>query len=378
MRVARALLCAAAFAWMAPLEAQWQEGFESYADGSALDGQGGWHGWDGNDSTDARVASQFASEGAQCVQLSGGADSVREFDGIDAGRWTVTTQVYAPSSFAGRAYFLLLNFYQDLGPYQWSVQLAFDGDTRELLAYLGSGTPVVAPLVVDSWVELRCEVDLDNDLVEVHYDDVLLGGYPWSVGPFGGGSFGLLQIDAVDLYSDSASYPHVTELYFDDLHIRPFQGPVGTGFCYGDGSGAICPCGNVGALGEGCRHSAGSGAILDAVGSPVVPADDILFHGAQLPPLKSTILFTGPETLNGGMGNLFGDGLLCAGGAIKRLALAFSDSSGDVSFGPGLGAEGGWIAGDTRRFQIWYRDPQGSPCGGGFNLTNGLEIVFVP
>jgi hypothetical protein len=39
---------------------------------------------------------------------------------------------------------------------------------------------------------------------------------------------------------------------------------------------------------------------------------------------------------------------------------------------------GGWASGDLRRFQTWYRDPTGSPCGAGFNLSHGVEVTFTP
>ena len=35
----------------------------------------------------------------------------------------------------------------------------------------------------------------------------------------------------------------------------------------------------------------------------------------------------------------------------------------------------GLAAGDVKRFQYWYRNPGGSPCGSQFNLTNGYEIT---
>jgi hypothetical protein len=35
-------------------------------------------------------------------------------------------------------------------------------------------------------------------------------------------------------------------------------------------------------------------------------------------------------------------------------------------------------AGDVVRYQLWYRDPVFSPCVNGFNLTNGLEINWLP
>lgn len=34
------------------------------------------------------------------------------------------------------------------------------------------------------------------------------------------------------------------------------------------------------------------------------------------------------------------------------------------------------VPGSAHRFQAWYRDPAGG--GAGFNLSDGLEVVFTP
>lgn len=34
--------------------------------------------------------------------------------------------------------------------------------------------------------------------------------------------------------------------------------------------------------------------------------------------------------------------------------------------------------GQTLFYQWWYRDLVGSPCGGGFNTSNGVEITWLP
>jgi len=164
-------------------------------------------------------------------------------------------------------------------------------------------------------------------------------------------------------------------------HYCVVEGPppaVGTAYCFGDGSGTACPCDNAGASDEGCANSTGAGAILSGDGSASVAADDLTFDAAQLIPSQPALLFAGENQVNGGDGLVFGDGLRCAGGNVKRLGVRQPDANGDATWGPGLQPLGLWQPGDTRRFQAWYRDPNGGPCGLGFNLSHGYEVVFVP
>ena len=147
----------------------------------------------------------------------------------------------------------------------------------------------------------------------------------------------------------------------------------GASFC--DCAGNNSPCNNPAGAGEGCANSTGSGAKLSATGSANALTDDITFLGSGLAPSKPTLLFYGTSQQNGGLGSPFGDGLRCAGGAIQRLNVVFSSPTGESTWGPGLNA-GLWSAGDTRQFQIWYRDPQGSPCGSGFNFSNAWTVTY--
>jgi len=158
----------------------------------------------------------------------------------------------------------------------------------------------------------------------------------------------------------------------------PDECAAGTPYCFGDGSGTTCPCGNFGGSGEGCANSSGSGAYFFSTGSPSVSADDLGFDAFNLLPGQPALLFVGENQVNGGNGVVFGDGLRCAGFNVVRLGVRVPDGNGQASWGPGMGAQGGWSAGDTRNFQVWYRDPGGSPCGAGFNLSHGLSVVFVP
>lgn len=153
---------------------------------------------------------------------------------------------------------------------------------------------------------------------------------------------------------------------------------IGYAYCFGDGSGTACPCANAGGSAEGCANSTGAGAVLGASGSNGAGANDLVLHARRVPALQPGLLFVGNVESNGGSGFTFGDGLRCSAFGVRRLGVSIASAGGHASWGPGLGALGGWIAGDTRRFQIWYRDPIAGPCGSGFNLTNGYGVTFVP
>lgn len=147
-------------------------------------------------------------------------------------------------------------------------------------------------------------------------------------------------------------------------------------YCFGDGSGTPCPCGNTGGTGQGCANSTGAGALLTASGTTSVSAGDLVLHGSQLIPNQPGLYFQGTNPVNGGSGVQFGDGLRCAGGTVVRLQVAAADGTGNSSTSVNIATAGGVAPGDIRRYQLWYRNPSGSPCGSGFNLTNGLSAAF--
>ena len=130
-----------------------------------------------------------------------------------------------------------------------------------------------------------------------------------------------------------------------------------------------------------CANSTGAGAVLSAGGSNSVGAGNLVLAGSNLEPGQPGLYFQGNNAVNGGLGTTFGDGLRCAGGSVIRLQVRTSDAAGTSSTTANVAAVGLVTAGDTRRYQLWYRNPSfpaGSPCGTGFNFTNGLEIVWAP
>jgi len=147
-------------------------------------------------------------------------------------------------------------------------------------------------------------------------------------------------------------------------------GGIGTGQCFGDGGGTVCPCANPGGAAEGCANSTGAGCALVADGS-----NGGTLNASNALPGQPGLFFQGDNSIGGGNGIVFGDGLRCCGSNIIRLGVVLPDGNGDASFG-GAQAAGGANAGDTKCYQYWYRNPNGSPCGFGFNLSNAVSITW--
>jgi len=147
-------------------------------------------------------------------------------------------------------------------------------------------------------------------------------------------------------------------------------------FCFGDGSGAACPCGNNGTSGNGCASSVNSaGARLAASGAASLVNDTFALQGSGMPN-ASALYFQGTTQV----ATSFGDGLRCAGGTVVRLgtktnALGASSypQAGDASVSVrGLVPS----AGSVRTYQAWYRNAAAFCTASTFNLSNGIAITW--
>lgn len=165
-----------------------------------------------------------------------------------------------------------------------------------------------------------------------------------------------------------------------------------TPYCFGDGSGTQCPCGNNSSAGHpgGCAHQDGDGAILTASGVPSVAADTLRFDLTSGAFNTFALLVSGVNQLPQmggciGCGLLAADGLRCAGGNFLRHGSRAIGPVGETfnPWGPPAGPAGGLIAangftaGQTRNFFAFFRTDQMQSCGNGQNSTNGVSVTFT-
>jgi len=168
-----------------------------------------------------------------------------------------------------------------------------------------------------------------------------------------------------------------------ELWADAFDAP-GRGFCFGDpGSGLPCPCSNDndGSLpGSGCANGVfDSGAYLMATGVASVTDDRLVLRTTHAEPGNAGLYFQGTLDLSPGI--VWGDGLRCAGGGIRRLQVRVADGEGSSFTTLSLAAAGAVGAGDLRYYQLWYRTIVVPPCGAGvhdFNSSNGYGVLWQP
>lgn len=168
-----------------------------------------------------------------------------------------------------------------------------------------------------------------------------------------------------------------------DAAVLVDLGPSSTSFCFGDGTGTACPCANSGASGRGCANSTfASGTVLTSSGVAGASAgtDSLVLTATDVP--GPGLFFQGDGQFAGGFGIAFGDGLLCAGGAIIRLGVVFP--TGNSSSYPGgltpnpIHIGGATASGDVRNYQCWYRDAFVFCTSNTFNLTQALSVTWGP
>jgi hypothetical protein len=163
----------------------------------------------------------------------------------------------------------------------------------------------------------------------------------------------------------------------DDVTV---DSPVFDSECAGDGTLTACPCSNNGQSGHGCENSAGTGGAELTANGNVAPDTVVLHASGELD--HATSIFLQGDALIAPVP--FGDGLRCAGGVLKRLAV--KNASGGACDYPILGdlpitqrsAQLGdpITTGSPRYYQTYYRDPSATFCasGGTYNITNGVTV----
>jgi hypothetical protein len=179
--------------------------------------------------------------------------------------------------------------------------------------------------------------------------------------------------------------PGDTHGYFN-VFVRDRGANPPIAFCFGDGTQATaCPCANSGSTWRGCQNSAGTGGAVLTTSGVTNPDTLVLVSMAELPHALS-IFLQGDADLSPGV--VFGDGVRCVGGTLKRLysknavgGVVSAPGPGDPSISSRSATLGDPIApGSSRSYQVYYRDPNlafcPSPMGDAWNVSSANRVVW--
>jgi YVTN family beta-propeller protein len=161
----------------------------------------------------------------------------------------------------------------------------------------------------------------------------------------------------------------------------------GQPYCSGDASLTTgCPCGNTGVAGRGCANSQSGSIGAWITSSGAVNPDTVVLYASGMLPTASAIYLQGDASSAAGI--VFGDGVRCVAGALKRMAIKPSvggasqyPESGDLSISARSAQVGDAFGpGATRYYATYYRDSNvafcPTPVGNGWNITNGLVVTW--
>ena len=152
----------------------------------------------------------------------------------------------------------------------------------------------------------------------------------------------------------------------------------GSAYCFGDGSGTPCPC-HDGASGRGCENDFNDGARLDAFGAASFELDTFRLEVFDVPPGSAGICLKGSTVVNGGLGNVVGDGLLCLTPQLRSQVIIADSPGGTISMTQWNGQPFGTHTnaanvGASTYYQWWYRDAANNCSGQDFNFSNGWVV----
>ncbi|MDA1263773.1 MAG: hypothetical protein O2816_01685 [Planctomycetota bacterium] len=288
----------------------------------------------------------------RAVDVSGDSVLVGEWAGPDAsalvfdrvgGVWTFTAELHPPSpqpSFARR--------------------VVIEGDRAVASSFLGEGEVHVFERQAGAWVLEQSLTASDSHPGHAFGSAIDLDGDRLAVGAYG----------SLDQFDPGVGYVF-------DLVPTP-----GERLCFGDGSGAACPCGNEDTGPRGCVNGTGRGGDLNGTGTSSIAADDLRLSLFHLPADTLGFFALGTTDVAGGLGAPVYDGLLCIGGTVLRGPVFQADAAGFTELVGPLGSIPGAASlvepGAALVYQAFYRDVLTSPCGTKGNLSNAYRVVYTP
>ncbi len=201
------------------------DNFDSYANGSALTGQGGWVRWDPAASVDGVVSNAQSVSAANSFKLVPQTDQVQTGTAITSGKWELKCKTYYPSTNVAPgvndgAFIIGLNRFISggvgMGNDYWSAQAQWVGTNPPVVRNYDLQTQST-PMVQDQWVDFKLVIDLATDKYDAYYNGVnFITQRSWSQGT---ATPGQISITAFDFYCGNLATTVPFEFFVDNVSL---------------------------------------------------------------------------------------------------------------------------------------------------------------
>ncbi|MBE0636987.1 MAG: T9SS type A sorting domain-containing protein [Bacteroidales bacterium] len=203
------------------------EDFESYTAGQKLvqqavaQGKDYWTTWSNapGGAEDPMVSSAQSLSGVNSVVIDGTNDAVLLLGDKVSGAYAVEFNIFVPNGLLG--YFNILQLFNGASS-EWGMQAYFDQGGLGLVDAGGAGAGVFN-YSYDTWIPVKCDIDLNADFAELFIDGTSVVTWVWSTGSFGTGN--LKQLGAVNFYAWNVG--GTPGAFFDDITFTQTAPPGG-------------------------------------------------------------------------------------------------------------------------------------------------------
>jgi hypothetical protein len=262
------------------------------------------------------------------------------------------------------------------GSAQGPVEVTFDAPAQRFGGYFGTNgfRPDGVANLYDSAGQLLASLPVTAPACDWAWNG-------WDAGP--GAKIQRVELIGNDPYNGGGL------LQMDDFEYDPAI-PPGVDLCQPGIAGVLaCPCANPSSgAPRGCNNSAGTGgARLQSSGVASLASDSLVFTTNGERPTSLSIVLQGDNAI--ASGQVYGQGVRCVGGLLKRLYVKSASGGSIVAPGPGdpsvsarSAAHGDPIpSGDDRWYLVYYRDPVvigGCASTSTFNTTQTQRVGWNP
>ena len=216
--------CEYSYSWSPCNNQNWFEDFESYDD-SNIDSQSSeWIGWD-NTNSGVDVTDDFA-DGTDAGFMSNQSILVEQDDDlihmfnptINSGSGEVIFYIYIRSSDNAGAYYNMLHNYAGTNS-NWAFEVFFASQNSNEQSYIDADQEIYFDALYDTWVEVRHEINLTTDIINLFYNGELIHSWNWSNGSAESSS----ALDALNLYGFCTGTNCISEAWYDNIEVCGFE-----------------------------------------------------------------------------------------------------------------------------------------------------------